>query len=198
MFHSLRGHVTGRRGTTVHLSTGGIEWAIEVSRQSFEHILSSDREEVRIFTYLHHKEDSMILFGFSEEEERELFLELLKVSGIGPRQALKILSGVRAEDLIRYIEAEDTNALSHIPGIGKKTAGKIILALHGTLAPMGETESHDEYAELINALVDMGFDRKGAQKAIAEFAKSEEFATIPEKEKEHELFRRAIVALSSE
>jgi Holliday junction DNA helicase RuvA len=198
MYHSLRGRVTGRRGTTIHLSTGGIEWAIEVSRQSFEHILSREGEEVRIFTYLHHREDSMLLFGFSEEQEREIFLELLRVSGIGPRQALKILSGIRAEELVSYIESEDAEALSRLPGIGKKTAGKIILALRGSLTPSTEEETRPEYDELVNALVDMGFDRKGAQKAVSEVTNAEDFATIPENEREHEVFRRAIVALSSE
>lgn len=198
MFHSLSGRVTGRKGTTIHLSTGGIEWAIEVSRRSFEQILASKEEEVRVFTYLHHKEDSMMLFGFSGVQERELFLELIRVSGIGPRQALKILSGIGSEELIRHIESEDAQALSRVPGIGKKTAAKIILALRGTLSTEADEERANEYAELINALVDMGFDRKTSRKTLDELVKSEDFATIPEKEREHELFRRAIVALSSE
>ncbi|MFO7848368.1 MAG: Holliday junction branch migration protein RuvA [Spirochaetia bacterium] len=205
MFHSLTGRITGRRGTTIHLSTGGVEWAIEVSRRSFEQLLSSSAgdnhtaaEETRIFTYLYHKEDSMVLFGFSEEDERDIFLELIKVSGIGPRQALKILSGIRAEEIVRHIEAEDAAALSRIPGIGKKTAGKIILTLRGSLTPPEDEESPSEFGELVNALVDMGFDRKGAQKAVVQLAGSEEITAIPEKEREHEIFRRAIVALSTE
>lgn len=198
MFHSLTGRVTGRHGTTVYLSTGGIEWAIEVSRQSFEHILSNEEEEVRIFTYLHHKEDSMLLFGFSEERERDLFLQLIKVSGIGPRQALKILSGITSENLITYIESEDSSSLARIPGIGKKTAGKIILALRGTLVSTEEEGESEKYTDLVQALVDMGFDRKASEKTVSELAKSDDFATIPEKEREHEIFRRAIVALSSE
>ncbi|MFP4267726.1 MAG: Holliday junction branch migration protein RuvA [Spirochaetaceae bacterium] len=204
MFHSLTGRVTGRRGTTILLSTGGVEWAIEVSRRSFEGILSGESGksgesgETRVFTYLHHKEDSMVLFGFSAEEERDIFMELIKVSGIGPRQALKILSGIPAEELVRLIEAEDTAALSRIPGIGKKTAGKIILALRGNLTPPEEGETSSGFGELVNALVDMGFDRKGAQKAVVYIAGSEEITSIPENEREHEIFRRAIVALSTE
>jgi len=198
MFHSLSGKVSGRRGTTVYLSTGGIEWAIEVSRQSFEEILASGGREIQIFTYLHHREDSMLLFGFAEEQEREIFLELLKVSGIGPRQALKILSGVRSEDLVSFIESEDAAALSRLPGIGKKTAGKIILSLKGSLATVSDEEAAPVYAELVNALADMGFDRKASEKVVRDLAQSNDFATIDEKSREHEIFRQAIVSLSSD
>ena len=140
----------------------------------------------------------MVLFGFSEEGERDIFLELIKVSGIGPRQALKILSGISAEEIVRLIETEDAAALSRLPGIGKKTAGKIILALRGNLTPPEEEETSSGFAELVNALVDMGFDRKGAQKTVAHIAGSDEITSIPQKEREHEIFRRAIVALSTE
>ncbi len=198
MFNSISGRISGRRGTKIFIENGGIEWAVEVSRQSYEHILCSEEEVLRIFTYLHHREDSMLLFGFSHEQERDLFLKLLRVSGIGPRQALKILSGIEAENLVRFIESEDADALSRIPGLGKKTAAKIILALRGSIAPLNAEGTSSSFSELIDALVDMGFERKAAENVIGECANSEDFATIPEKEREHELFRRAIVSLSSE
>ncbi len=198
MFNSISGRVSGRRGNTIYIENGGIEWSVEVSRRSYEHILSSGEEVLRIFTHLHHREDSMLFFGFSHEQERDLFLKLLRVSGIGPRQALKILSGIEAENLLRFIETEDADALSRIPGIGKKTAAKIILALRGSIAPSDAEGTNSRFSELIDALVDMGFERKAVEKAIGECANSDDFATIPEKEREHELFRRAIVTLSSE
>jgi len=196
MIHSLNGVVRGQRGNMLFLEQNGIEWALEVSQQTMQH-LALKENKVRVFTYLHHKQDTMQLFGFSSEEERDVFLRLIKISGIGPKQALKILSGLSADQFIHVIEAEEIDRLSTVPGVGKKTAGKIILALRGKILTSAQQKSEEVFPELLDALSDMGFDRKKARLALQEVAKNIGSDTLSPNEYEHELFRRTIVHLSS-
>jgi Holliday junction DNA helicase RuvA len=197
MIQSIRGRVSGQRGRILYIERQGIEWAVELSQQSLEEITASEGE-VRVFTHLYHREDRMYLYGFSTEEERDIFLELIKIAGIGPSQALRILSGLRKEEFLRCLEAEDAEALSGIPGVGRKTAGKIILGMRGKLAAEPRGAAPQDYPDLLEALSDMGFDRKKAEAALQELAKTlpgDDNATVSERE--HELFRAAIVYLSS-
>lgn len=198
MIQSIRGRVSGQRGRVLYLEHQGIEWALEVSQQSLEDIVSADGE-VRVFTHLYHREDRMHLYGFSTEAERDIFLELIKIAGIGPSQALRILSGLRKEEFLRCLEAEDADTLSGIPGVGRKTAGKIILGMRGTIAAGPQAAAAKDYPDLADALAEMGFDRKKAEAALHEVAKdmdNSDNTTVGERE--HELFRAAIIYLSSQ
>jgi Holliday junction DNA helicase RuvA len=196
MIHSIYGRITGQLGNTLYIENNGIEWALEVSQHTMQEI-AAHTGQVRIFTYLHHRQDTMLMFGFSAIEERDIFFELIKISGIGPKQALRILSGLSPDQFMQAIDQEQVDMLSHVPGVGKKTAGKIILALRGTLLTTRQQEESERYPELVNALNDMGFDRRQARKALQEVAKQLESDTLPVHEHEHELFRRAIIYLSS-
>ena len=178
------------------LSPSGIEWSIAVTSRTAAS-LPPVGEQVRIPVYLHHREDAMLLFGFSDENERNLFLDLLKVSGIGPRQAVRILSGMKAEDFVKYLEEGDAVALSRIPGLGKTTAGKIILALKGKLTIPGEEKS-GEHDELIRALVEMGFDRKKSEGAVEKASRETDHRSLSSSEAEKEILKLAIVKLSSQ
>lgn len=195
MIQSLRGQISGQKGNTLYLEQGPIEWALEVSSRSLE-ALSSTEGVVKVFTHLHHREDQMTMYGFFNEEERELFLELIRVSGIGPKQALRILSGLPAEQLIAAIDNEEADRLSQVPGVGKKTAAKIILALRGKLMSAEQEKSDGKYPELVSALNEMGFEVKKAKQAISAIAGEIDADGMEESEYEHELFRRAIVYLS--
>ena len=128
MLNSITGTVTGKKGNTCFIENSGIEWALNCSQRSLDQIPKKG-EEARVLTYLHHKEDTMLLFGFASEDERSLFLELIRISGIGPKQGIKILSGISAEAFINALEKDDIAGISSLPGIGKKTAQKIILSL---------------------------------------------------------------------
>jgi Holliday junction DNA helicase RuvA subunit len=121
--------------------------------------------EARVYLYLHHRDDQMKLYGFAQTSERVLFLELLKVDGIGPRQALRILSSTPPEMFLPILDAGDVEALSRTPGIGKKTAQKIVLTLRGKLR-LEEHEASSSSDELVAALVEMGFERKQAVEAV--------------------------------
>ncbi len=190
MFNSLTGRISGQSGTVIFLQIGGVEWEIETSGYSLSRL--AGREDATLYTHLYHREDTMRLYGFESKHERSVFLELLKVSGVGPRQALKILSASSPEHLIRLLEEENLDGLARLPGLGKKTAGKLILTLRGSLVPESSAASIP-HAEIVEALVQMGFDEKRAAKAVeaaaAEVGESGDAG-------EREIFRRAIVTLS--
>src|SRR5207244_1913950 len=95
---------------------------------------AAEGEELTVETYLHVREDTLQLYGFADAEERELFSHLLSVSGVGPKVALAIVSGSRPADLRRAIALEDTARFEAIPGIGRKTAQRVVLELKGSLA----------------------------------------------------------------
>ena len=195
MLNSITGTVTGKKGNTCFIENSGIEWALNCSQRSLDQ-LPKKGEEARVLTYLHHKEDTMLLFGFASEDERSLFLELIRISGIGPKQGIKILSGISAEAFINALENDDIAGISSLPGIGKKTAQKIILSLRGKLVKE-DTELNVPYIEIADSLSDMGFDRKKALKVVKELFENSDIQQLSETDREKEIFRRAIVTLSS-
>ena len=196
MYNSLFGAYNGRSKTSLYLLNNGIEWSISASENTIRNV-SAIKEEQRIYTFLYHREDTMQLYGFSTERERKVFLELIKVSGIGPKQALKMLSGIAVEELVNALDDGNTDRLSLLPGIGKKTAAKIILALRGKLKLESDTENDEKFSELLEALTGMGFDRKLAKKALNEISSRDEYLSMDRAVLEKELFREAIVFLSS-
>ena len=194
MLNSLRGTITTVGPGYVRLETAGVEWELEASAETVNQFQPGD-PDARILVFLYHREDTMKLFGFATEAERRMFLELTKVDGIGPRQALRVLSGAASERLRSIVEGGDVEALSQLPGLGKKTAQKIVLALQGKL----EIDSGSEAAqsgELVDALVAMGFDKKEAADALTQVRKDLGPDAGADDERERELLRRAIVLLS--
>ena len=178
------------------MSFSGIEWGIEATENAIIHSAAAGGP-VKVYTYLHHREDQMTLYGFHTVEERSVFLELIKVSGIGPKQAMRMLSGIGIEELIRALDAGDTDRLSLLPGIGKKTAAKIVLALRGKLKLDDEGGGKEQFPDLVEALTGMGFDRRKSRKILEELAGREEYLGLHGDELEKKLFRDAIVNLSS-
>ncbi|MDA3950180.1 MAG: Holliday junction branch migration protein RuvA [Spirochaeta sp.] len=205
MFNSLTGRLSGHEFPILHLSTGGIEWALEVSAATFQSAIAAAHDaDYRIYTYLHSREDLVRLYGFWSQAERHAFIELISVSGIGPRQALKILSGTSVESLGQSLEQGDVDALTRIPGLGKKTAQRLILQLKGHLVTGDSgggtgaaTEGNALRRELLDALTEMGFDRATAGSVLETVAvEIGADPAAPDRAHEQELFRRAIVALS--
>ncbi|MAG14152.1 MAG: Holliday junction branch migration protein RuvA [Spirochaetales bacterium] len=196
MINSITGVMTGKDTEYVYLENGGIEWSVRVSART-AHALPPSGREARIFTYLHHREDQMALYGFSSVEERYLFLDLLRVGGIGPKQALRILSGMSVDEFVTSLDADDVDGLSRVPGLGKKTAQKIILTLRGRLSLPPDEETPAQNAEIVAALVEMGFDRQTGTKAVERAASDVRDEGLRDEEAEKEIFRRAIVSLSS-
>jgi Holliday junction DNA helicase RuvA len=198
MFNSIRGRLSEKRADSICVETGGVEWELSVPARSVDDF-GRVGDEVRAFTWLQHYEDGMRLFAFPGELERSVFLELMKVEGIGPKQALRVLSGIRPEALDAALESDDLAALQRIPGVGPKLAQKMLLALKGRLVRPAPSETGaagrepGRWTDIVRALADMGFDRKSAERVIGEL--DVEVPAGPEKERE--LFRRALLSLSS-
>ena len=199
MIHALTGTITGATPTAVILRSGPIYWQIEASAGSVRTLMGRREEEVTVYTYLHSREDGLTLFGFATEAERSLFFDLNKVDGIGPKQAIRILSGTNVESFLQNVEEGNVDALTHIKGLGKKTAQKILLTLQDRLVQAGTSSApgaKEPQGEILEALVEMGYDRRLARDALGRIAEELSRTRMPENEREQELFRRAIVELS--
>ncbi|MDR3276385.1 MAG: Holliday junction branch migration protein RuvA [Treponema sp.] len=195
MFNSLRGIITEKRTDSLFLDSGGVEWDLAMPATDID-ALPPQGEEGRVFTWLYHKEDQMKLYGFASPQRRATFMELLKVEGIGPRGALKIMGGIGQEELERALETEDLGRLEVVPGLGKKTAQKMILALKGRLARVSQTlPAAGPYAELAEALAAMGYDKRAAAEALSK-ADAAIAPAVKGPDREKQLFKRAIMYLS--
>jgi Holliday junction DNA helicase RuvA len=190
MFNSLSGEVTVREDERLCVVTGGVEWELAVSRKAAARF-PAPGQPVRVYTYLLHRDDALKLYGFLDAAERGLFLDLQKVDGVGPRGALRILSGIERKDFVEALDRDDVDALAAVPGIGKKTAAKIVLTLKGKLTPAGGGAGRASEDDIVTALVGMGFDRRTAKAAVADALKSVDAGLAPE-DLERELFRKAV------
>jgi len=197
MWNSISGEVTRKGLEQVFLQSGDLEWDIFMGRFSLE-ALPPVGQRAKVFVWLQHTEDSMRLFGFATITERSLFLDLLKVSGVGPKLALKALSGMRHQEFAGALEAGDAARLSKVPGVGLKTAQKIILALQGKLV-LDETAGPgaSPTGELIAALAEMGFDRRLVEKVVKDLENDASIGGLDAVERERKLFQLALVRLST-
>jgi holliday junction DNA helicase RuvA len=194
MFNSLVGTITEKHFDLLRVENNGLEWEFSVPARSIDEF-GNVGGKTRVFIYLLHREDQMRLYGFPSEEEKAIFLELIKVDGIGPKQAVKILSGIAAEELSSALDTEDMTRLQQVPGLGSKTAQKLIFALKGKLPGKSAAEAPSKWSDVIRALTDMGYDRKRVAETVARLAA--ELGGKGGTEVEQELFRKAIVELSS-
>ena len=204
MFNSITGIITGKFPKQLFLDNNGIEWVICVPDSNLE-LLPPVGNEAKVFTWLQHTENLMSLYGFSSADERSVFLDLLKVDGVGPKGAVKIMSSVSSGRLNDVLERGDVEMLEKIPGIGKKTAAKMMLALKGKLK-LSETnssiilQSASPYADVVSSLVSMGYDKRLVEQKVSQLAESlasqADFADKTQKDREDLIFRRAIVELS--
>ena len=194
MFNSLLGTITDKRFDILRVENSGLEWEFSVPARSIDEF-GAVGSRAKVFMHLLHREDQMRLFGFPSDRERALFLELLKVEGIGPKQALKILSGIDPVELEGALETENLARLQQIPGLGPKTAQRLVFDLKGKLPGRSSPDPRGAWSDVVRALAEMGYDRKRAAEVIARLSASMGGSSGPEAEQE--LFRRAIQELSS-
>jgi Holliday junction DNA helicase RuvA len=162
----LRGKVVARRLDGVVLDVGGVGYLVQTTRRALSKAHGGG--EVTLDTYLHVREDALQLYGFAESAERELFERLLSVAGVGPKVALAILSSSTPTELRRAIALEDTTRFVAIPGIGRKTAQRVVLELKEKLGPtegVGEPSGQELVAR--DALVELGYSVAEAERALA-------------------------------
>jgi Holliday junction DNA helicase RuvA len=163
----------------VVVDCGGVGYELAISVATYTE-LRDVGAEARLHVHTHVREDALLLFGFTEVAEKRLFEKLLTISGIGPKLAITVLSGISAERLVGAIRGGDHATLTKIPGIGKKTAERVVLELKDKLDDMAEftVQSNDAPRSLgvtaddvLSALVNLGYPRVVAQKAVESAAK---------------------------
>jgi Holliday junction DNA helicase RuvA len=163
MIARLRGKRAGLSAAGLVLDVNGVGYLVHATPA----VLKQTGEEVTVETYLHVREDALQLYGFASTDERDLFVHLLSVSGVGPKVALAIVSGSTPDELRRAIALEDTARFEAIPGIGKKTAQRVVLELKEKLGTA--VESSAPVADLVarDALVELGWSVVDAERALA-------------------------------
>ncbi|MBI5663923.1 MAG: Holliday junction branch migration protein RuvA [Nitrospirae bacterium] len=170
MIASLKGTVQSKKPEGVIIEVSGVGYRVSVPLCSLADIPETG-EKVFLHTYTHVREDALQLFGFLSEEERKVFTTLLGISGIGPKLGLAILSGMPVRRFIESVNNEDVALLSTIPGLGKKTASRLVLELKGKLPSLGPGGTHGSRErsvaeDAISALVNLGYKKPSAERAV--------------------------------
>ena len=172
MIARLRGKPVASTPDGLVLDVGGVGYLVAATPSALRK--ADGAEEVVVETYMHVREDTLQLYGFAERAERELFIQLLSVNGVGPKVALAIVSGSPADELRRAIVREDTARFQAIPGIGKKTAERIVLELKEKLAASvvdraGRRRGDaDDHVVARDALVELGYSLNDAERALSQ------------------------------
>jgi Holliday junction DNA helicase RuvA len=166
MIARLRGKPVVSTPEGLLLDVGGVGYVVAATPSALRN--ADGVQEVVVETYLHVREDVLQLYGFADRAERELFIQLLGVNGVGPKVALAIVSGSPVEELRRAIVREDAAHFQAIPGIGKKTAERIVLELREKIAVSAVSASADTHVVARDALVELGYSVADAERALAE------------------------------
>jgi Holliday junction DNA helicase RuvA len=192
MIAHLRGKLLAKHPNQAIVETGGVGYDVTISVPTFTD-LPGIGGEVALHIHTHVREDIIALYGFLRSSEKRLFEKLITVSGIGPKLAITILSGMAADEMVNAIRGNDIARLTRIPGIGKKTAERMVLELRdkltvekaGEVAPASALSAVEE--DVVSALVNLGYQRAAAEKALASISKNGQFDAM---------FRQALAVLS--
>jgi Holliday junction DNA helicase RuvA len=188
----LRGRLIAKHPNQAIVEAGGVGYDVHITIPTFSE-LPALGAEVALFIHTHVREDALTLFGFLRTEEKQLFEKLISVSGIGPKLAVTILSGMPAESMVAAIRGNNVAALTRIPGIGKKTAERMVLELRDKLESFGvpavATTATPVEEDVVSALVNLGYQRALAERALGKLGTTsgESFDA---------LFRKAMAALA--
>ncbi|MDB9931951.1 Holliday junction branch migration protein RuvA [Flavobacteriales bacterium] len=171
MITYVSGKLVEKNPSYVVIETGGIGYFIHISLQTYSQL--GNNENCKLFTYFSVKEDSQTLYGFKDTTERELFKQLISVSGVGTNTARMMLSSMTSSELVSSIASSNVTSITSIKGIGAKTAQRIILDLKDKILKTTDADSNNSALinntiknEALSALVVLGFDKKAAEKAI--------------------------------
>ncbi len=204
MINAIRGKIVEVNDSSIIVLTeSGVEYFIEISltsSQKFSLLNGEEKNNVRVLTVLSHREDAMTLYGFYDEKERFAFTELITVPGIAAKGALKILGGISVDELILALDMQDVKKLSKVPGLGAKTAQKLILQLRNVLV-YDESEKNDKnngenssvsarFKDFISSFTDMGYDKKSVINAIDNILEENKdaYSALSDREIEKKIF----------
>jgi len=180
MIAHLSGTLLFKQATSVIVDVGGVGYEVTIPLSTF-YDLEDAGSNVQLRIYTHVREDTLQLFGFKTVRERELFLKIISVSGIGPKLGITLLSGMSADELVASIRNNNLARLTLIPGIGRKTAERLVVELREKVAELSSAQLEEEFAtqqartevtedtvraDALSALLNLGYQRSSAEKAI--------------------------------
>jgi holliday junction DNA helicase RuvA len=181
MIAHLSGTLLSKQATSVIVDVGGVGYEVTIPLSTF-YDLEDPGSEVKLRIYTHVREDILQLYGFKTARERELFLKIISVSGIGPKLGITLLSGMNADELIASIRTNNLARLTLIPGIGRKTAERLVVELREKVAELSSAQLEEEFgareevrtglkedtvrSDALSALLNLGYQRSSAEKAI--------------------------------
>lgn len=183
MIGHIRGQLLQKKPSQILVDVQGVGYEVNIPLTSF-YDLPGEGSEVSLKIHTHVREDALTLFGFVTQREKDLFLRLISISGIGPKLAITILSGAKVEELAQAIADGNLARLVAIPGVGRKTAERLVLELKSHITPFllpehaqagrGEGKSDGVQEDILSALVNLGYPRPGAEKALSAVIRSGE------------------------
>jgi holliday junction DNA helicase RuvA len=187
MIGYLRGQLVDKRTNQVLVDVNGVGYVVSIPLSTF-YSLGELHDDVTLLVHTHLREDSIALYGFLTSREKQFFELLISASGVGPSLALKILSGMSVDELLPAIRTGDLVRLTRIPGVGRKTAERIVLELRDKLAAMEPPQPERVTAsgrtqlesDVVSALLNLGYDRRTAENAIEEVAGNGRGTPAPE------------------
>jgi Holliday junction DNA helicase RuvA len=193
MIAHLRGRLIGKHPNQAIVEAAGVGYDVNITVPTFSE-LPATGSEVALYVHTHVREDSIALFGFLRAAEKQLFERLISVSGIGPKLAVTVLSGMQADEMVGAIRGSDIARLTRIPGIGKKTAERMVLELRDKLQDFGATPVTPAVTpmeeDVLSALVNLGYQRGAAERALSSVGKN------GKKDSFENVFRETLAALS--
>ena len=175
MIGFLRGQILRKQPPHLLIDVHGVGYEVEAPMSTFYNLPEAGAE-VTLFTHLVVREDAQVLFAFGSEAERRFFRSLIRVNGVGPKLALTILSGISVDGFVRCVQENDTAALTRLPGIGKKTAERLVVEMRDRLDDVGAPASADTPGhprdEALSALVSLGYKPQEASQMLRDIKES--------------------------
>lgn len=195
MIGYLNGKIISKKPTKLIIDVGGVGYLVNISINTFEKI--ADKEDAALFTYLSVKDNALDLYGFFTVAEKEMFELLISVSGIGPRTAQSILSGIQIEDLKEALKSGNLARIISVPGIGRKTAERMVVELRDKVDSVADitegflTGTSSVRGDAIAALINLGYNHKTAERAIRSILDKHPSLSI------EELIKEALTSLTN-
>ncbi|HEY2846678.1 MAG TPA: Holliday junction branch migration protein RuvA [Pyrinomonadaceae bacterium] len=196
MIAHLTGKLLEKHTNSAIVDVGGVGYEVTIPLSTF-YELGDMGSDVSLRVHTHVREDAIQLFGFKSGRERDLFLRLIGVQGVGPKLAITMLSGMSADEMVLAIRKEDLARLTGIPGVGRKTAERLVVELRDKMADLGESKTAAEsmpsegvFEDALSALSNLGYQRAAAEKALNQAAKEGTEITL------QKLLRRSLQILA--